>query len=57
MLTRHSRFVARSGYPDADALNRHTLGGIQTDPTNPNFGKVTSVSGYRTCQVVARLNF
>jgi hypothetical protein len=40
-----------------NALNRHTLGGIDTNPTSPTFGRVTSVSGYRTCQVVARLDF
>ena len=40
-----------------NALNRHTLGGIDTNPTSPTFGKVTSVSGYRTCQVVGRLEF
>lgn len=40
-----------------NALNRHTLGGISTSPTSTNFGQVTSVSGNRIGQVVARLDF
>jgi hypothetical protein len=40
-----------------DALNRHTLGGIVTNVTNALFGQVTSVSGNRTVQVAARLDF
>ena len=40
-----------------NALNRHTLGGISTSPTAANFGQVTSVSGNRIGQVVARLDF
>jgi hypothetical protein len=40
-----------------NALNRHTLGGISTSPTSTTFGQVTSVSGNRIGQVVARLDF
>jgi hypothetical protein len=40
-----------------NALNRHTLGGISTSVTAANFGQVTSVSGNRIGQVVARLDF
>jgi hypothetical protein len=40
-----------------NALNRHTLGGISTSVTSTTFGQVTSVSGNRIGQVVARLDF
>ncbi len=40
-----------------NALNRQTLGGITTDVTNSLFGQVTAVSGNRTMQVGARLDF
>jgi hypothetical protein len=38
-------------------FNRHTLGGINTTITNSLFGQVTSVSGNRTIQVGARMDF
>jgi hypothetical protein len=40
-----------------NAFNRHNLGGINTTWNNPNFGQVTSVSGNRTMQIGARLQF
>jgi hypothetical protein len=38
-------------------FNRHQPGGIVTDVKNPLFGQVTSVSGNRSVQVGARLDF
>ena len=40
-----------------NAFNRHQLGGVVTDVTNPLFGQVTSVSGNRIIQLGARLDF
>jgi len=40
-----------------NAFNRHQLGGINTDIKSPLFGQVTSVSGNRSVQIVARLDF
>ncbi|HOK46137.1 MAG TPA: hypothetical protein PLK67_09410 [Bryobacteraceae bacterium] len=40
-----------------NAFNRHNLGGINTNINNALFGQVTSVSGNRTVQLVARLDF
>ena len=38
-------------------FNRHTLGGINTTISSPQFGQVTSVSGNRTVQLGARADF
>ena len=38
-------------------FNRSVLGGIITDFQNRNFGQVTSISGYRSIQFGARLDF
>ena len=38
-------------------FNRHTLGGINTSITSPLFGQVTNVSGNRSVQFGARLDF
>jgi hypothetical protein len=40
-----------------NALNRSTLGGIQTNVTNAQFGQVTSISGNRQIQIGTRLDF
>ena len=40
-----------------NAFNRHTFGGIQTNPNATTFGQVTSVSGNRTVQLGARVDF
>lgn len=40
-----------------NALNRHQLGGINTNINNPLFGQVTNVSGNRTGQIGMRLDF
>lgn len=49
------RFQMRAEF--LNVFNRHQLGGIVTSVTNPNFGQVTSVSGNRTVQLAARLDF
>jgi len=40
-----------------NVFNRHQPGGIVTDVKNPLFGQVTSVSGNRSVQLGARLDF
>jgi hypothetical protein len=40
-----------------NAFNRHTFGGISTNPNSTTFGDVTSVSGNRTMQVGSRIDF
>jgi hypothetical protein len=40
-----------------NAFNRHTFGGISTNPNSVTFGNVTSVSGNRTVQLGTRLDF
>jgi Carboxypeptidase regulatory-like domain/TonB dependent receptor len=40
-----------------NAFNRHTFGGISTNPNSANFGDVTSVSGNRVMQLGARIDF
>lgn len=40
-----------------NAFNRHTFGGISTNPNSATFGDVTSVSGNRNMQLGARLDF
>jgi Carboxypeptidase regulatory-like domain/TonB dependent receptor len=40
-----------------NAFNRHTFGGISTNPTSATFGDVTSVSGNRNIQLGARIEF
>jgi hypothetical protein len=40
-----------------NAFNRHTFGGISTNPNSSTFGQVTSVSGNRTVQLGTRLDF
>ncbi len=40
-----------------NAFNRHTFGGISTNPNASTFGDVTSVSGNRTMQVGSRIDF
>jgi len=40
-----------------NAFNRSTLGGPNTNVTNALFGQVTSISGYRTIQLVTRFDF
>jgi hypothetical protein len=40
-----------------NAFNRHTFGGISTNPTSATFGDVTSASGNRTMQLGARIDF
>jgi len=40
-----------------NAFNRHTLGTPNTSVTSPLFGQVTGVSGNRTVQIGARLDF
>ncbi|MGH9661718.1 MAG: TonB-dependent receptor domain-containing protein, partial [Bryobacteraceae bacterium] len=54
-LTETIHFQLRAEF--LNAFNRHSLGGIVTSVTNPNFGQVTSVSGFRQIQVSARLDF
>ena len=40
-----------------NAFNRHTFGGISTNPNSVTFGNVTSVSGNRTVQLGTRIDF
>jgi hypothetical protein len=40
-----------------NAFNRHTFGGISTNPNSATFGNVTSVSGNRVMQLGARVDF
>jgi hypothetical protein len=40
-----------------NAFNRHTFGGIQTNPNTATFGQVTSVTGNRTVQIGTRVDF
>jgi hypothetical protein len=40
-----------------NAFNRHTFGGISTNPNSATFGDVTSVSGNRVMQLGARIDF
>jgi hypothetical protein len=40
-----------------NAFNRHTFGGISTNPNSSTFGDVTSASGNRTMQLGARIDF
>ncbi len=40
-----------------NAFNRHTFGGISTNPNSATFGDVTSVSGNRNMQLGARIDF
>ncbi len=40
-----------------NAFNRHTFGGIQTNPNASTFGQVTSVGGNRTVQIGTRVDF
>jgi hypothetical protein len=40
-----------------NAFNRHKFGGVSTTVTASNFGQVTSVSGNRSIQLGARLDF
>jgi len=49
------RFQLRAEF--LNAFNRHQLGGINTTITNPAFGQVTSVSGFRVVQVGTRFDF
>jgi len=49
------RFQLRGDF--LNAFNRPQWGGIQTNVTNPQFGQVTTVSGSRSIQLGARLDF
>ncbi len=40
-----------------NAFNRHTFGGISTNPNSATFGNVTSVTGNRVMQLGARIDF
>ncbi len=40
-----------------NALNRHTFGGISTNPNSATFGDVTTVSGNRNIQLGSRIDF
>ena len=40
-----------------NAFNRHTFGGISTNPTSATFGDVTTVTGNRNIQLGARIDF
>ena len=41
-----------------NAFNRHSMGGIQTNITNPQFGQVTgNPGGNRSIEIGARLDF
>ncbi len=40
-----------------NAFNRHTFGGISTNPNSATFGDVTTVSGNRNMQLGARIDF
>jgi hypothetical protein len=40
-----------------NGFNRHTFGGISTNPNSTTFGDVTSVSGNRTMQLGSRIDF
>ena len=49
------RFQLRAEF--LNLFNRHQLGGINTTITSPLFGQVTSVSGNRSIQLGARMDF
>jgi hypothetical protein len=49
------RFQLRAEF--LNAFNRHQLGGIVTNVTDPLFGQVTGVSGNRAIQLGARVDF
>ena len=49
------RFQLRADF--LNAFNRPQWGGIQTNVTSPQFGQITSVSGNRSIQLGARLDF
>lgn len=51
------RFRAQIRAEFLNAFNRHTLGGPNTNITNVSFGQITSVSGNRTVQFGARVDF
>ncbi len=40
-----------------NAFNRHTFGGVSTNPNSATFGDVTTVSGNRNMQLGARIDF
>jgi hypothetical protein len=49
------RFQIRAEF--LNMFNRHQLGGPNTTITNANFGQITSVSGNRSIQIGARMDF
>ena len=55
MIAEKYRFQIRAEF--LNLFNRSTLGGIVTDFKDKNFGQVTSISGYRSVQLGARLDF
>jgi hypothetical protein len=40
-----------------NAFNRHTFGGVSTNPNSATFGDVTTVTGNRVMQLGARIDF
>ena len=54
-LTEKMRFRVRAEF--LNALNRHTLGGIDTKRASSTFGQVLKVTGSREVQVSMRLDF
>ena len=54
-FTEKYRFQLRGDF--LNAFNRPQWGNIQTNVTNPLFGQITSVSGNRSIQLGARLDF
>jgi hypothetical protein len=55
MVKERVRFQLRA--EALNGFNRHTLGGISTNPNSTTFGDVTSVSGNRTMQLGTRIDF
>jgi hypothetical protein len=53
----HEKYRFQLRIEALDVFNRSQLGGINTNITSPLFGQVTSVSGNRVCQAVARVDF
>lgn len=50
-----ARFLLRGEF--LNIFNRQTLGGISGNVNSPNFGQVTSITGNRQIQIIARLDF
>ena len=54
----HEKYRGQIRAQFLNALNRHSMGGIQTNITNPQFGQVTgNPGGNRSVEIGLRLDF